>query len=210
MTHFASKRFFPCAVVLSLTAVAVAATYSSVDVTLKKEVGPLEVSKSDRVSPTLGASQPTVRGGVAYVGASHGVGAWSVGLSPKLPLSLSVTQETGSSSLNLEGLPLTRLNVATGSGPVALRLPSRTLIASVSQETGSLEIFMPKDTGLKLVIKTFGTGSLSVEGSDVASGTDLSGTFQTANYDSARYKVTLNLSHGAGPVMVYAPGQKGS
>lgn len=203
-------RIFPCVLLLSAAFASAAAPYSSVDVTLKKEVGPLVVAKSDRVSPTLGAARPTVRSKVAYVGASHGVGAWNVGLSPKLPLGLSVTQETGSTVLNLEGLPLTRLNVTTGAGPVALRLPSRTLNANVAQETGSLEIFLPRDTGLRLIIKTFGTGSLMVEGTGVASGTDLSGTFETANFGSARYRVTLNLTHGAGPVVVYAPGEKGS
>ena len=69
---------------------------------------------------------------------------------------------------------------------------------------------LPRDTGLRVVIKKFDTGSLSIEGKSVATGTDLSGTFQTANYDQAKYKTVLSLTRGAGPVEVLSPGNGGS
>lgn len=202
-------RAFPLTLALGLAPLAQAASYNSVDITLKKGSGPFTVGLSTRVSPTLGVVKPPIKNGVAYVGASQDVGVWNVGLSPKLPLSLNITQQTGNSTINLKGLPVTRLNLSAGAGPIELQLPSRTLTASVKQETGSLEIYLPADTGLKLVIQKFETGSLTIEDEDTAVGTNLKGTFQTANYDSAKYKITLNLTHGTGPVNVYKPGTKG-
>lgn len=201
-----ARNFFVLALGLSTLAAAATLKYNSVDVTLKKSTGPLTVGYSTRVSPTLGATNPTVKNGVAYVGASHNVGTWNVGLSPKMPLSLNITKETGSNDINLKGLPITRLNMAAGTGPIQLVLPSRSMTANITQTTGSLDIYLPADTGLKLVVNKIDTGSLTIEGAEVASGTSLKGTFQTANYDSAKNKVTLSVALGTGPIEVFKPG----
>ena len=85
-------------------------------------------------------------------------------------------------------------------------LPSRSLTANITQDTGSLNLYLPADTGLQVVIQNFGTGSLVVEGQEVASGIALTGTYKTANYDSARNRITLNLKMTTGDVKVFKPG----
>jgi len=193
---------------LALGSAALALTYRSVDITLKHEVGPLEVAVSSSVSPALGVAQPPVKNGVAYVSASREAGSWQVGLSPKLPLKLHVIHETGSSLLNLTGLPMTGLSVKSDAGPLVLQLPSTSFSGVVTQDTGSLDIYLRQDTGLKLTVQKFETGSLRLDGREIASGTNLTGTYQSANYDRAKFKVILVLGHGAGPVEVFSPGMK--
>ncbi|UDL00880.1 hypothetical protein E5E91_09345 [Deinococcus radiodurans R1 = ATCC 13939 = DSM 20539] len=138
--------------------------------------------------------------------ASHETGDWAVGLSPRLPLALSIRQDTGSMDLNLRGLPLTALNLMGTTSDIQLVLPSRSLTANITQDTGSLNLYLPADTGLQVVIQNFGTGSLVVEGQEVASGIALTGTYKTANYDSARNRITLNLKMTTGDVKVFKPG----
>ncbi|MBZ9752592.1 DUF4097 domain-containing protein [Deinococcus sp. HMF7604] len=190
-----------------LTGLAAAQTYRAVDVTLTFGSGIFTAALSHAVSATLGSQKPTVKNGVAYVGARQTSGAWDVGLSPKLPLALNVTQESGSQDLNLRGLPLTRLNVKMGSGPVDIQLPAASLTAQVRQESGSLDLYVPQNTGLKLVVNRFESGALTMERRTVAVGDSLSGTYQTSNYDTAKHKVTVNLIWGSGPVQVHTPGQ---
>lgn len=198
-------RFIPLAALL--TGLSLAQSYKAVDVTLTFTSGPMTVSTSTTASPTLGAQKPTVKNGVAYVTARQGSGVWTVGLSPKLPLSLNVTQGSGSQELKLQGLPLTRLNVKMGSGPVMMSLPAASLTAQVQQDSGALELHVPANTGVRLVVQQFKSGALRVDGQDVGVGQNLSGTYQTANYEGAKYKVTVNLNWGNGPVEVYTPGK---
>ncbi|EYB68419.1 hypothetical protein DEIPH_ctg024orf0029 [Deinococcus phoenicis] len=190
-----------------LTSLASAQSYRAVDVTLTFDSGPMIVALSNHASPILGAQKPKVVNGVAYVGARQDSGFWEVGLSPKLPLALTINQGSGSQDLKVRGLPLTRLNVKMGSGPVMMQLPAASFTAQLRQESGSLDIHVPQNTGVKLVLQQFRSGALTVEGKDIAAGQNLGGTYQTANYDAARYKVTVNLTWGSGAVQVHTPGQ---
>lgn len=191
---------------LTLSSLATAQTYQSVNITLKQTTGQLRVAPSTATTPTLGVKTPTVKAGVAYVSASHETGDWAVGLSPRLPLALTIRQDTGSMDLNLRGLPLTALNLMGTTSDIQLVLPSRSLTANITQDTGSLNLYLPADTGLQVVIQNFGTGSLVVEGQEVASGIALTGSYKTANYDSARNRITLNLKMTTGDVKVFKPG----
>lgn len=193
-----------CALALGLAAAA-PAPYSSVDVTLTQNAGEMTVSLSNRVTPTLGVANPTVRGGVAYVSARHDVGSWSVGLSPKLPVSLNVKHDTGTNTLNLSGLNVPRLNVNQGAGETNILFGGSTT-ATVRRDVGALNLYLPANTGLKLTVTRLGTGSVTVEGREVASGTDQSGTYQTANYAAAARKVNLTVTQNAGSIEVFRPG----
>lgn len=192
---------------VALSSAALALNYRAVDVSLKFDDGPLTVGVSNTASPTLGVAKPEIRGGVAYVGASHGSGAWAVGLSPKSPLALHVQQESGSLDMNLRGLPLTALSLSMGAGPTTLKLPGATFAGKLTQESGSLDIHVPADTGVRLNIVKFESGSLDIDGKNVSVGGGLKGTYQTANFAVARRQITLTLDWGSGPVTVYTPGQ---
>ncbi len=191
--------------VLGLSVTALAAAYSSVDVSLTQNAGQLTVSLNPRVSPTLGVNQPTVRNGVAYVAARHDVGAWAVGLSPKLPVTLNVKHDTGAVDLLLSGLTVPRLNVNHQNGETNVMFGSNTT-ATIRKDVGALSLYVPAGTGLKLTVTRLGVGSVTMEGVDVASGTEQAGTYQTSNYASAARKVNVTVTQGSGSIEVHKPG----
>lgn len=191
--------------VLGLSVTALAAAYSSVDVSLIQNAGALTVSLSNRVTPTLGVAQPPVRNGVAYVSARHDVGAWAVGLSPKLPVSLNVTHDTGAVDLLLGGLNVPRLNVNHKNGETNILFGSAST-ATIRKDVGALSLYVPANTGLKLTVTRLGVGSVTMEGEDVAAGTDQAGTYQTSNYASAARRVNVTVTQGSGSIEVLKPG----
>ncbi len=56
---------------------AVAGKYSAVDITIKADQAAGQLSVSPSASPLLGAKNPPVRSGVAYVGASYSQGSYN-------------------------------------------------------------------------------------------------------------------------------------
>ncbi|WP_293912347.1 hypothetical protein [Deinococcus sp.] len=51
------------------------------NITLKQSMGELTLSPSDKTSPVMGARNPLVKNGVAYIGASKVSGDWALSLS---------------------------------------------------------------------------------------------------------------------------------
>ncbi|TSA86800.1 hypothetical protein FNU79_06320 [Deinococcus detaillensis] len=188
---------------LLLSSAALAATpYNSVNLTLKQELGNLSLSANTKASPIMGVSKPTVKNGVAYISASHSMGDWAIGLSPKLPLSLTLNRQQGDAALDLRSLKLSALSITQQLGDLTLKLPTATLQATLTQTQGDTTITLPSNVGLRLDVKKFTQGTLVISGKTVADGFNFSGVYMTANYDSATYKVDMTINKEQGSLTV--------
>lgn len=176
--------------------------YSSVNLTLKQEQGALSLGVNSKASPVLGVRKPTVKNGVAYVGASHSQGDWAIGLSPKLPISLAITRQQGDAVLDLRTLKLSALTINQQLGDLALMLPAASLNVVLTQSQGDTTITLPPNVGLSLEVKKFTQGELIMNGTTVARGLEFNGTYQTNNYDSAKYKVMMTVSKQLGSLTI--------
>jgi hypothetical protein len=89
---------------------------------------------------------------------------WDVGLSPDVPLQLSVSSGAGTSRLDLEGLQLTGLNVSMGAGQLDLRLPAvdDAYSVQVSGGAGEMNIRIAQGAALSLNISG-GVGAVNID-----------------------------------------------
>jgi hypothetical protein len=87
---------------------------------------------------------------------------WAIGLSPEIPIALTVDVASGRATLDLNGLELTDLTVDGGSGSVELTLPaaSRRYAAAIDIGSGSFQINMPAGAQVDMNISG-GSGSLN-------------------------------------------------
>ncbi|OLV15988.1 DUF4097 family beta strand repeat-containing protein [Deinococcus marmoris] len=192
----------PALMALATASFALAASYSSVNITLKQELGDLTLAGSSSASPVMGVRNPTIKNGVAYVSASHSLGDWAIGLSPKLPISLTVQASQGESSLDLRALKLLGLQVTQELGNLQLKLPAANLKATLQQAQGDTTITLPPNTGISLEVRKFTQGTLVMNGKKVADGQDFNGTYQSANFATAKYRVNLTVTVGQGNLTV--------
>ncbi|QFP78146.1 hypothetical protein [Deinococcus sp. AJ005] len=202
MKRSASVLIAPAMTALATASFALAASYSSVNVTLKQELGDLTLSGNSGASPVMGVRNPTTKNGVAYVSASHSLGNWAIGLSPKLPINLTVQATQGESSLDLRSLKLLGLQVTQKLGSLQLKLPAANLKATLQQAQGDTTITLPPNTGISLEVKKFTQGALVINGKTVADGLAFDGTYQSANFATAKYKVDLAVTMEQGNLTV--------
>ncbi len=187
---------------LLLGTLATAAPYTAVDVTLRSELGAVRVAASDTASPVLGVRTPTVRAGVAFVGATHRQGDWTLGLSPKLPLTLHFTNAQGDVQLDLRRLNLRGLTVRQQLGRLDLTLPALNLKARLTQAQGDVQVRLPPGVGVRLIVERFAQGAVRIGGEEVASGLDFNGTYESANYRTARFRTDLTVDMQLGTLTV--------
>lgn len=74
-----------------------------------------------------------------------GAGRWDLGLSPDVPLSLSLRAAAGSSELDLRRLTLDDLSVEVAAGEVALSLPDGDYDAEIATSAGATAITLPRE-----------------------------------------------------------------
>ncbi|GGK11218.1 hypothetical protein GCM10008955_00610 [Deinococcus malanensis] len=202
MSSHQSARFVIAPLSLALVGGVVAAvTYRSVNLTLTHAAGDLHVSRQDSASPTLGARNVRVQNGSALVNAAHGAGTWRVGLSPKLPVNLTVRHEAGDISLNLRGLNVPSLSVQQTAGDVDVHLSAAPLSGSFALGQGDLVLALPAGVGLKLNARV-GQGHVKFQGRPVDEGMNVAGVYQTSNYAAARTRINLTASLETGSVTV--------
>ncbi|ADV67867.1 LiaF domain-containing protein [Deinococcus maricopensis] len=186
--------------VLAFASLGGAATpYRSVDLTLTQGTGDFTVRAMASASPTLGARTPSVRDGVASVRAVHQVGDWTVGVSPKLPLALTVRHETGTLTLDLRGLTLTAASVNHEVGDLHVTLPSGPLSASIVNGQGNVSITAPATVGVSATVSVT-RGHVRVADREVANGLNVTGTYRTPNYATSKHHVKLSIVVNEGDV----------
>lgn len=142
---------------------------------------------------------------------------WEIGLTPNLPIDLSVDGASGSANLDLSELRLTAFSLDQGSGSVTLKLPPSTqaYTAVLTGGSGSLNLSLPADgditlrldrgsgstnleipsgTAVQLEIRDAGSGSVNLPGWLQAvrvSSDGKEGKWQTAGFDQAAHKLII-------------------
>jgi hypothetical protein len=125
---------------------------------------------------------------------------WSVKLSPKVPLDLTLDSGSGRCDFDLSGLQINALNLDSGSGAITLSLPpGRSFEADINSGSGSIAITLPSDAGAQVELDS-GSGSFRPDErfQRVGGSRGRDGTWQTDNYGKADYNITLRIDQGSG------------
>lgn len=142
---------------------------------------------------------------------------WEIGLTPNLPIDLTIDGGSGSADLDLSELRLTSFSIDQGSGSLTLHLPPSTLPynAAITGGSGSMNVTFPADGDLtvrleggsgsinlkipaeaavRLEIRNSGSGSVNVPDRLLAAKVFENfkeGTWETAGFDQAAHKLIL-------------------
>ncbi|MCA9989853.1 MAG: hypothetical protein H6666_17425 [Ardenticatenaceae bacterium] len=150
---------------------------------------------------------------------------WQLGLSPNVPLDLTLDGSSGALDLDLHQLDLQKLTVDASSGALALRLPAGRYRAIIDGSSGSMELTLPAD-GLLVLDVDGGSGSVTLylpaamnarvviedSGSGgfrpgdrlalVSGAADGEGTWETPGFAADKDGVVITLDIGSGSVTV--------
>lgn len=136
---------------------------------------------------------------------SPGPGAsWDIGLSPNLPLYLTLDSGSGSCRFDLSRLQIANLVVDSGSGSVSLQLPeSSTFSGLIDSGSGSVRIELPDDVGMRLTLDS-GSGAFRPGGRMLLISGERrgDGIWETENYSSADHRIDLKIDQGSGAVTI--------
>lgn len=153
---------------------------------------------------------------------------WDIGLSPNVPLALSVDSGSGSVTLDLDRLQLRGVDFNSGSGSVDMRLPASRegyaislhsgsgsvrvtlpnttdITVQVDSGSGSVTLDVPDNAAVKIDVRNSGSGSVNVPGGyeRTRQGDDDEGTWQTANFDNAERTITITVDDlGSGSINI--------
>lgn len=148
---------------------------------------------------------------------------WRIGLSPRVPLRLTVDAGSGSTEMDLSGLNLVELDLDVGSGSVDLSLPatedryearldagsgSQTVRVPVGAAgtltydggSGSLTLEVADTAAVRLDVRDSGSGSLRVpsDWAEVERGRNDEGAWQSPTYDDTEGAALLVVVDGFG------------
>ncbi|MFQ5812909.1 MAG: LiaI-LiaF-like domain-containing protein [Anaerolineae bacterium] len=129
---------------------------------------------------------------------------WDVGLSPNVPLDLTLDAGSGPCDFDLAGLQVSGLVLDAGSGPVDLVLPSGSSFeAKIDGGSGPLTIVLPRNVGARVELDS-GSGPFSPDARfELMRGRRRGdGTWETGNYDTAEHTITLEIDQGSGPITI--------
>lgn len=128
--------------------------------------------------------------------------AWEIGLTPQIPLELSLDTGSGSCSFDLRELQVADLLIDSGSGSIQLFLPEEQSFAvRLESGSGSLRIDIPEGTGVRVILDS-GSGSFNPGGDfDLVSGERRGdGIWESENYDGADYQIEMTIDQGSGSI----------
>lgn len=150
---------------------------------------------------------------------------WQLGLSPNVPLDLTLDGASGALELDLHQLDLQKLTVNASSGSLALRLPAGSYRGIIDGSSGSMDLTLPAD-GLIVLDVDGGSGSVTLylpagmnarvvvedNGSGgfrpgdrlvlVSGEADKEGTWETPGFAEDKDGVVITLNIGSGSVSV--------
>ena len=130
---------------------------------------------------------------------------WDVGLSPDVPLDLTLDAGSGPCDFDLAGLQVSGLVLNAGSGPIDLVLPSGSSFeAEIDGGSGPLTIVLPESVGARVVLDS-GSGPFRPDAHFqlVQGKLHGDGTWETDNYRTAEYTVLLEIDQGSGPITIH-------
>lgn len=156
---------------------------------------------------------------------------WDLGITPEIPVSLTMDGGSGSVKTDLTGLKLKSLEatmgsgssdftlpettsayqarIESGSGSVNITLPGRTNLTLVLDSgSGSLNINLPANAAVRVEVSDTGSGSLNIPSDLIHSGgsftTQGTGAWQTSSYDTAAFKILIKITNrGSGSVNIH-------
>ncbi len=129
---------------------------------------------------------------------------WDVGLSPNVPLDLTLDAGSGPCDFDLAGLQVSGLILDAGSGSVALVLPSGSSFeAEIDGGSGPLTIVLPRSVGARVELDS-GSGPFSPDARFQLVQGKRSGdsTWETDNYRTAEHTVLLEIDQGSGSITI--------
>jgi serine/threonine protein kinase len=129
---------------------------------------------------------------------------WDVGLSPGVPLDLTLDAGSGHCDFDLTGLQVSGLVLDTGSGPVDLVLPSGSSFdAEIDGGSAPISIVLPQNVGARVEIDS-GSGPFNPDARFelVRGKRHGDGVWETANYRSAEHTILLEIDQGSGPISI--------
>ncbi len=140
---------------------------------------------------------------------------WEIGLTPSIPLKLTMDGASGSAQLDLTTLQLSGLEIDQGSGRMGIQLPATetsytakiiggsgslqieiprdaNLTLRLSGKSGAVRILVPSDLPLRLEIRNDGSGSVNLPAwLQRISGRDKEGVWESASYSGAVNRVLI-------------------
>jgi hypothetical protein len=134
-------------------------------------------------------------------GQDHG---WRIRLNPTVPLTLEANNGFGESNYDLSGLTLASANLNNGAGDITVTLPpaeTQSYDVNISNGVGSTHVNLPSEAAVRMTISN-GLGDINVSGLREVGDSDGERVFESANYDSAEQRITINISNGLGSVTV--------
>ena len=127
---------------------------------------------------------------------------WEIGLTPEIPLELTLDTGSGSCLFDLSDLILEDLFLDSGSGSIQLILPEgQSFDFVLDSGSGSVRIDLPEDTGVRVTLDS-GSGSFT-PGSDfdlVSGERRGDGVWESDNYDDAKYVIEITIDQGSGSI----------
>ena len=128
---------------------------------------------------------------------------WEIGLSPDVPIDLTIDGGSGSTDLNLGGLDLSALSVDGGSGGTSVDIPasSSAYDVDINGGSGSFDVNIARGAVIDASIDT-GSGSF-----DINIGNDVSGEL---TIDGGSGSVTINTPDSVGIRLVISHSGSGS
>lgn len=133
-----------------------------------------------------------------FIGPEGGV--WQFRLNPDLPMSLEIDAGASRLNLDLHDLQVKYFSFDGGASHVTLTLPARVenMVADLEAGAASIDLNVPQGVGLRLRLKSVGTLKID-EGRFVPRE---GRTYQSADYDTAKYRAEVNIEGGATSIRV--------
>ena len=138
--------------------------------------------------------------GTPFQGSSRA--KWEIGLTPEIPLDINLDAGSGSCVFDLSELMIDDLYLDSGSGAIQMDLPDRqSFHFELDSGSGSVQIDLPEDTGVRVDLDS-GSGSFNPGNDyDLVSGEKRGdGTWESDNYDSAKYTIEIDIDQGSGSI----------
>ncbi len=128
-------------------------------------------------------------------------GVWRFRLTDEVPLTLSVESGASQITLDLQDLPVTYCKLEAGASRVTLIPPARVASALLDVEAGAaaLNVRIPEGVAARIRLKD----DLTARNIDLGRFPHLEGgVYQSADYDTAAYRVEINLEAGVSSVQI--------
>jgi hypothetical protein len=135
---------------------------------------------------------------VPFIGPEGGV--WQFRLNPDLPTSLEIDAGASRLNLDLRDLQVKYLSFDGGASRIDLTLPARVENMVCDMEAGAarIELNVPQDVALRLRLKSVGTLHIDESRFVPREGR----IYQSADYDTAKYRAEVTIEGGATSVSV--------